>query len=175
MGVYSQQVDSVGGSFCLVGALLALASGKAERRQVYPLKLHLCNLWEAIPNSSFCEFCEICGRSSSASRSNPWEPLLSHRFSPHYKYCVLFRAAHGAWADGCRDGADRCRGVNIVRYCTENAVIETKSVKTPPPNVQNCLIFVNWKRRIICCIGIIINLHLNRELFGLKTHSALCL
>ena len=108
-------------------------------RQVHPLKLHpcnlwealcccggkdtsatifrtqticvdLCNLWETIPNSSFCEFCEICGRSSSASRSNPWEPLLSHHFSPRYKYCVLFRAAHGAWADGCRDGADRCRG-----------------------------------------------------------------
>ena len=34
------------------------------------------------------------------------------------------------------------QGENIVRYCTENAVIETKSVKTPPPNVQNCLIFV---------------------------------
>ena len=33
----------------MVGALLALASGKAERRQVYPLKLHLCNLWEDLP------------------------------------------------------------------------------------------------------------------------------
>ena len=82
-----RSVQSVGGSFApkpsvliceicgrttvwLVGALLALASGKAERRQVHPLKLHLCNLWEnlrtlticanlcnlweVIPNSSFC-------------------------------------------------------------------------------------------------------------------------
>ena len=31
---------------CLVGALLALASGKAERRQVHPLKLHLKSVGE---------------------------------------------------------------------------------------------------------------------------------
>ena len=31
---------------CLIGALLALASGKAERRQVHPLKLHLKSVGE---------------------------------------------------------------------------------------------------------------------------------
>ena len=38
--VLCRSVQSVGGStVCLVGALLALASSKAERRQVHPLKL----------------------------------------------------------------------------------------------------------------------------------------
>ena len=39
-----------------VGALLALASGKAERRQVHPLKGSLTSV----------SICEICGRTSSA-------------------------------------------------------------------------------------------------------------
>ena len=45
---------------CSVGALLALASGKAERRQVHPLKMHLCNLWEALLSSRFCvDLCNL--------------------------------------------------------------------------------------------------------------------
>ena len=32
----------IGAFFCFVGALLALASGKAERRQVHPLKDPIC-------------------------------------------------------------------------------------------------------------------------------------
>ena len=60
---------------CSVGALLALASGKAERRQVYPLEgtqticVDLCNLWENILSKKFCEFCAVCGRTSSARSS----------------------------------------------------------------------------------------------------------
>ena len=34
---------------CLVGALLALASGKAERRQVHPLKVHPLRLLLDVP------------------------------------------------------------------------------------------------------------------------------
>ena len=72
---------------CSVGALLALASGKAERRQVHPLKLQsvevtlllrrqdtsatifrtqrICvNLWEALLSRRFCEFRAICGRTT---------------------------------------------------------------------------------------------------------------
>ena len=55
-----------------VGALLALASGKAERRQVHPLEgtqticVNLCNLWENILSKKFCGFCAICGRTFSA-------------------------------------------------------------------------------------------------------------
>ena len=89
-------VQSVGG---------LLFAWLVQQRLLHPLKLHLCNLWETIPNRRFCEFCAICGRSSPASRSNPWEPLCSHPFSPHYKHCVLFRAAHGAWADREQTGS----------------------------------------------------------------------
>ena len=32
-----------------------------------------------------------------------------------------------------RQEADRCRGENIVRYCTENAAIGAESVTIPPP------------------------------------------
>ena len=56
---------------CLVGALLALASGKAERRQVHPPGRISCA-------RSFCEFCEFCGRIRllgwcSWDSCTPWE------------------------------------------------------------------------------------------------------
>ena len=65
---------------CLVGALLALASGKAERRQVHPLKLHLksvgeysavnsvyfCEICGRILSNKFCEFCVFCGKKLSS-------------------------------------------------------------------------------------------------------------
>ena len=122
----------------------------AQMVRVHPLKLHLCNLWEDIPSRRFCEFCAICGRIFRTqticvdlwnlwevipSRSNPWEPLRSHLFSPRYKHCVLFRAAHGAWADREQTGSRQVQGENIVRYCTENAAIGAESVIIPPSNV----------------------------------------
>ena len=48
-------VQSVGG--LLLARLVHL-------RQVHPLKMHLCNLWEALLSSRFCEFCAICGRTT---------------------------------------------------------------------------------------------------------------
>ena len=95
-------VQSVGGP---------LFAWLVQQRLLHPLKLHLCNLWEDLSHPNhLCKSVKSVGGHPQASRSNPWEPLRSHRFSPHYKHCVLFRAAHGAWADRCRDGADRNRG-----------------------------------------------------------------
>ena len=60
---------------CLVGALLALASGKAERRQVHPpgrtpIKNlpRMSQMWRISSARSFCEFGEFCGRIFSDSR-----------------------------------------------------------------------------------------------------------
>ena len=40
-----------------------------QQRLLHPLKLHLCNLWETIPNRRFCEFCAICGRASQQAEA----------------------------------------------------------------------------------------------------------
>ena len=45
---------------CLVGALLALASGKAERRQVHPLSMHFC-LVGALETSAPPEYALLFG------------------------------------------------------------------------------------------------------------------
>ena len=51
---------------CFVGALLALASGKAERRQVHPLESTLTSV----------QICEICGRTDiPTERTEHTEPL----------------------------------------------------------------------------------------------------
>ena len=111
-----KSVQSVGGHpqqkllwiLCNLWESLCSCGGKDTSATIFRTQTicaNLWNLWEVIPSRRFCEYCEICGRSSQASRSNPWGPLRSHRFSPHYKHCVLFRAAHGAWADRKQTGA----------------------------------------------------------------------
>ena len=70
---------------------------------------------------------------------------------------MLFRAAHGAWADREQTGSRQVQGENIVRYCTENAAIGAESVIIPPSNVLNSLIYVNWEHEIIRCIKNLLN------------------
>ena len=162
---------------CLVGALLALASGKAERRQVHPIKLaasvQICEICgrlspaEAsvnsvqsvggLPSRRFCEFCEICGRTTvclvgAAETAAPPEIASVQSVGGHPQQAEAIRGSpsqppflaslqilrvipHDARRVGRRvQGWSRqVQGENIVRYCTENAAIETKSVKTPPP------------------------------------------
>ena len=61
-------------TFCLVGALLALASGKAERRQVHPLEGNLTSV----------QICEICGRIHSARSS-----VGSVDSVGEYRFCLV--------------------------------------------------------------------------------------
>ena len=161
---------------CLVGALLALASGKAERRQVHPIKLaasvQICEICgrlspaEAsvnsvqsvggLPSRRFCEFCEICGRTTvclvgAAETAAPPEIASVQSVGGHPQQAEAIRGSPsqppflaslqilrviscGARRVGgqVQGWSRQVQGVNIVRYCTENAVIEIKSVKTPP-------------------------------------------
>ena len=80
----------------------------------------LCNLWEGIP----------------ASRSNPWGPLRSHRFSPHYKHCVLFRAAHGAWADRAGMEQTGAGGEYSALLHWKRCNRDWKCYNTPPKRVK---------------------------------------
>ena len=82
------------GTFCFVGAVLALASGKDERRQLHQLDwqrgygrdaipsyicAHLCHLWEAFLCQKFpCVPCVL------------WESLYSHGF--HSKFAEEYDA-----------------------------------------------------------------------------------
>ena len=55
----------------------------------------------------------ICGRSSPASGSNPWELFAATVSRPVTNiacYSVRRTARGLTEADRCRDGADRCRG-----------------------------------------------------------------
>ena len=69
---------------CSVGALLALASGKAERRQVHPLRgtnicVDLKSVGELYAARNFREFGEFCGRNSRGWRGYgrmPYPPNL---------------------------------------------------------------------------------------------------
>ena len=79
--------------------------GTSAPPEISSICVNPCNPWEDILSSRFCEFGVFCGRFFSVRLS------VIHRSSPHYKHCVLFRAAHGALADrkqtGSRQGTGR--------------------------------------------------------------------
>ena len=74
------EVSSFCVDLCNLWEALCCCGGKDTSATIFRTQticVDLCNLWEAIPSRRFCEFCAICGRSSPASRSNPWEPFAA--------------------------------------------------------------------------------------------------
>ena len=113
---------NVAGDVLAGGALVSSAPTKQELHQpsyTAPTEqyrytsCYVGALETSAPPDISSEFCAICGRSSPAEASvnsvkSVGEPLF-------------------AWL---------VQGENIVRYCTENAAIETKSVKTSPERAK---------------------------------------
>ena len=80
------------GTVCLVGALLALASGKAERRQVHPLKLHLKSVGEYSAVNSVSSAYSV-GEYSVINYVSSAYSVGDHSVKPSMKSCffVQFR------------------------------------------------------------------------------------
>ena len=63
-GRFSSAAGSVNSVQSVGGPLFAWL---VQQRLLHPLKMHPCNLWEALLSSRFCEFRAICGRTAACS------------------------------------------------------------------------------------------------------------
>ena len=110
-------INSVNPSSCLVGALLALASGKAERRQVHPLEIvsDKSVVKKVAAVNPINPLNPLLKKVVAANPLNPINPLLIQRTHP----------AHTGRYD---------RFFAIIKFTTNNVIRESRGFRGSQPS-----------------------------------------